>query len=385
MANFVSYSDMQVLMTAIGTKFSALNGAYVIKGNSLFANLPATPTAAQTGFVYNVTDEFTTDSRFVEGAGKSYPADTNVVIVNLGDSTTPNMKYDVIGAFVDTEAIDTALGNLQISLADAFDETEAYETGDIVTYGHKLYKFKADHAAGDWDETEVDFITVEELVMEAGGDITALVARVGKIESSIAPTFSDAASYAEGDFVFYGDELYRFSSAHAAGAWTGSDATKVSLDDIILDIEDAVNDVDDRADALAADLADEFDATATYAIGDVVKYEDGLYKFKAAHTGAWAAADVDTITVEGLIDSLDTAVETRVDNVVADLADAFNASNAYEIGDIVTYGDGLYKFKAAHTADDPWDPTEVDAIKVEDLEPAPLTTAQQNALIGLLG
>lgn len=47
--------------------------------------------------------------------------------------------------------------------------------------------------------------------------------------------------------------------------------------------------------------ADEFSATKSYAIGDVVAYGEGTsaktYKFKASHTaGAWAAGDVDVIS-----------------------------------------------------------------------------------------
>ena len=46
MANYVSYANATELMTAIGQKFAALNGAYVVKGNSAFASLPSTLTAA---------------------------------------------------------------------------------------------------------------------------------------------------------------------------------------------------------------------------------------------------------------------------------------------------------------------------------------------------
>lgn len=250
MANFVSYSDMTTLMTAIGQKFAALNGAYVIKGNSAFASLPATPTAAQTGYVYNVTDEFTTDSRFVEGAGKVYPADTNVVIVNLGDATTPNMKYDVMGAFVDVAGLEAAIQEVSDTIEATFDPDDAYSIGDYVIKDGVIYKFKAAHTSGDpWDATEVDEIgTVVDLILSTSG-----------------------------------------------------------------------------------------------------------------------------------------SADARVDSVVADLAPAFAAANAYAIGDVVTYGDGLYKFKAAHTAGDPWDATEVDAITVADLEPDSLTAAQITALEALLG
>jgi len=44
----------------------------------------------------------------------------------------------------------------------------------------------------------------------------------------LAPNFSSSASYAQGDYVIYGDNLYRFDSAHPAGAWTGTDATPVT-------------------------------------------------------------------------------------------------------------------------------------------------------------
>ena len=149
MANYVSYANATELMTAIGQKFAALNGAYVVKGNSAFANLPSTLTAAMSGYVYNVTDDFTTDSRFVEGAGKDYPAGTNVVIVNLGDATTPDMKFDVIGSFIDVDALEQAIADVSAMIASEFDTTASYTTGDLVTYEGDLYKFTADHAAGE--------------------------------------------------------------------------------------------------------------------------------------------------------------------------------------------------------------------------------------------
>ena len=51
-----------------------------------------------TGGVYNITDELTTDSNFVEGAGKKYPAGTNVVLVETSGGTR---KWDVLAGFVD--------------------------------------------------------------------------------------------------------------------------------------------------------------------------------------------------------------------------------------------------------------------------------------------
>lgn len=79
---------------AIDTKISS---TYKAKGSVAFASLPAASSANE-GFVYNVTDSFTTTADFVEGAGNTYPAGTNVVIVNTTGST---YKYDVLAGFVD--------------------------------------------------------------------------------------------------------------------------------------------------------------------------------------------------------------------------------------------------------------------------------------------
>ena len=75
---------------------AAISSVYKPAGSTTFANLPA-PAAGVLGNVYNVTDAFTTTDQFVEGAGKDYPAGTNVAIVQVGD----DYKYDVLSGVVD--------------------------------------------------------------------------------------------------------------------------------------------------------------------------------------------------------------------------------------------------------------------------------------------
>lgn len=175
MANFVSYDNATELMTAIGEKISALSGAYIFRGSVTFANLPSTLTKAMTGYVYNVSDDFTTTADFIEGAGNKYPAGTNVAVANVGTDETPSMKFDVVGSFYDIDAILTMISG-------TFDATTAYSTGDVVIYDNSLYKFTADHAAGAWDTTEVDSVTVVELIADAEpaslttAQVTALLA-----------------------------------------------------------------------------------------------------------------------------------------------------------------------------------------------------------------
>lgn len=218
MSNFVSYADATALMTKISDRFNKL-GAVTFKGSVAFSGLPATPDATMIGWMYNVNEDFTTDARFVEGAGKKYKAGENVIVDDLStyaaatpagsedpssegwyelvngkyvestDTTvdplktyyvkTPSYKLDCAGQLVDIDAI------LDIICKADFEITEDYVIGDVVKKDEKLYRFKADHAAGAWDPTEVDEIDVIQLIKDAEPDsltqqqLDALIALLG--------------------------------------------------------------------------------------------------------------------------------------------------------------------------------------------------------------
>lgn len=169
MANFVSNSDAVTLMTAIGNKFAALGGAYIAKGSSAFADIPLAPAKAQRGFVYNITDEFTTDSRFVEGTGKVYPAGTNVVVVQT--SADPEAyAYDVLGDFIDIAAIEDRIDKTQLDIAPEFDETVDYAVGDVVVYNDELYECTTAHTAAAFDSDNFTKTDVKSLIAAAEPD-----------------------------------------------------------------------------------------------------------------------------------------------------------------------------------------------------------------------
>lgn len=67
------------ISTAVG---NAISGVYKVKGTIAFANLPTE--GMEEGWIYNISEEFTTNTSFVEGAGKKYPAGTNVVYTENG-------------------------------------------------------------------------------------------------------------------------------------------------------------------------------------------------------------------------------------------------------------------------------------------------------------
>lgn len=82
------------------------------------AEVSALPALTETavGKVYNFTADFETTADFVEGAGKTYPAGTNVTIVDA-DTTgeNPTYKYDALAGAYGTA---TQSGNGLMSAAD---------------------------------------------------------------------------------------------------------------------------------------------------------------------------------------------------------------------------------------------------------------------------
>ena len=85
----------------------AVSSVYKPGGSAVFASLPEL-SVANLGKVVNVTDSFTTTEDFVEGADRTHPAGTNVVIVDTDKSgESPSFKYDVLAGFVDLSGYST--------------------------------------------------------------------------------------------------------------------------------------------------------------------------------------------------------------------------------------------------------------------------------------
>lgn len=91
-SSVVNYGQLK---NSIATQISSV---YKAKGSIADISALPTPDKDHEGFVYNIESGFTTTDLFVEGAGKTYPAGTNVVIVN---TTGTEYKYDVLAGMVD--------------------------------------------------------------------------------------------------------------------------------------------------------------------------------------------------------------------------------------------------------------------------------------------
>lgn len=60
-------------------------------------------TEVKPGWVFNITNDFTTDGDFIEGEGVSVSAGSNIVAVNTATSDAPDMKWDVLSGSVGTD------------------------------------------------------------------------------------------------------------------------------------------------------------------------------------------------------------------------------------------------------------------------------------------
>lgn len=103
-------------------------------------------------------------------------------------------------------------GTVKTTVLKAIYNVELFETDDMVDPGSRITA------------------SVGQLV----ADIEAATAEIpasdmASLMSGIAPTFSTSTNYAAGAYVYYSGTLYRFTADHAAGSWTGTDATQVAL------------------------------------------------------------------------------------------------------------------------------------------------------------
>lgn len=125
----------------------AIVGVFTPGGSLEFSELP-TLSADVLGMVYTVTDDFTTDSRFVEGAGKDYPAGTNVAVVNTGTNESPVYKFDAKTSViaVDDELSITSENPVQNKVITA--ALNAIELPDEITVSEAHDDFEAVFGSG---------------------------------------------------------------------------------------------------------------------------------------------------------------------------------------------------------------------------------------------
>lgn len=127
--NDSTYQTEEQVTAAISSQVSR---TYKPVGSVEFSSLP-TLAAALLGNVYNVSNDFTTDDRFIEGTGKSYPAGTNVAVVQDGET----YKYDALSGMVDLSGYQQKEEGKGLSSND-FTDTDKTKLDGVATGATKV-------------------------------------------------------------------------------------------------------------------------------------------------------------------------------------------------------------------------------------------------------
>ena len=133
----------------------------------------------------------------------------------------------------------------------------------------------------------------------------------------LAPNFSSSSSYVAGDYVIYGDNLYRFNSAHS-GAWTGSDAIQVT----------AASEIKRALETIAG----------------------GIHYRGKTQSALYEGSTQQSILLNGSSTATTVEAGDMVTEDVPAVATAYAASTAYSQGDYISYDGAYYQANEAITA-----------------------------------
>lgn len=144
---------VEAALTELLGKIQAIPSAIIPKGTRTFSQLaPSTDlAAANLGFMWNISDAFTTTSDFAEGAGKSVAAGSNVYVANVGTAAEPSYKYDIFAGPIDLSgyALKSEMAVADVS-GDATKKEITLKSGlsQQVVVAHQDISGKADIVSG---------------------------------------------------------------------------------------------------------------------------------------------------------------------------------------------------------------------------------------------
>lgn len=145
---FVSQEALDAYTQALSQKLnSKLSNIYTPKGSAIYADTAYLASANKAssainsvglwqqingnwtkltevmpGWVYNITNKFTTDANFIDGTGIEPLEGINIVVINVGTTQNPVLKFDLLAVSAETDLsdydtsaeVDTKLQNLDI-------------------------------------------------------------------------------------------------------------------------------------------------------------------------------------------------------------------------------------------------------------------------------
>lgn len=137
------------------------------------------------GFVFNVSNKFTTTENFVDGLNRSYPAGTNIVVIKEGDT----YKFDVLAGFVDLSEADKGSG-VSVTIP-----TTGWGSDSTATYS-KYYDFSVTGiTASDRADVQVSPAGMAAALACGLCPVTETLAGKIRIRAASVPSASIAAQY----------------------------------------------------------------------------------------------------------------------------------------------------------------------------------------------
>lgn len=162
-----------------------------------------------------------------------------------------------------------------------------------------------------WTKISVAVAPAVPNVLQNSGESSTDVMSQGAVTAIVGiddvPQFSGQTSYNAGDFVRYTGIIFKFTAAHSAGQWKGTDTTPSNLAEYIKattgatveavqewgDSETDVMSQKALTDKILGGVFPEFSTTTKYEKGQYVMYDNKFYEFTAAkRAGAWSASAV---------------------------------------------------------------------------------------------
>ena len=182
-----------------------ISNAIKYMGSVTFANIPTT--GLDSGYCYNITDAFTTDSRFVEGSGVEYDAGTNIVY-------TADGYWDVVGG---------DLTDLRNELATKLDSDGDSKSNTVTFTSQDAIDSTVDKTTG-WTSVNklISGLTHSTLLYRISQMMQNVRWLYKYIIGNIVPTssYNTSTAYNVGDVVTYNKTSYICTTACSAGSWS---------------------------------------------------------------------------------------------------------------------------------------------------------------------
>lgn len=377
MSNYVSYANLNTIMSKVGRNFDRLSGVCIYKGDKLFENLP-TPSASTVGFVYSVQDAFKTTNDFLDGSGLICPAGTNVIVVD-----TASYSFSEATGLLNTHNPE-ALGYYENA------NGEYILTKDNTPQSGKKYYYISTTYEPPY-YSRYKFKVIGSTGLQVSEFPTASAAYVGHIYLYVGST---TQNYTNGYFYKCVENNSTNPSTYSwqrinvqpSGSGSGSGQT-IQVDTLPTAnsenagkiyqyigttsngltnglfykcIEDpnnvgnyiwqtwTVQDLSDIYDIIN-EMIPEFDAQYAWLLGSLVRYNGKIYKCTTSHYGPWNSSHFSGTSLS----LLSANIEAKFHTLFNTTAFTFDTSASYLVGQYVYNYGALYKCTTAHTG--AWD------------------------------